>query len=578
MQDEVALALATRLTLSESQNSAGGATWVCDVWPPPDVTDPTAYSQTVTRVHRQSDDAADPTDDVYDVVEAYWSPIDKGKTTALRVIAWLLRTVFAPLNTTARYVAAWNKQLFDILYVGIAIGLAVFAFLAGAFLTYLGLFRLVALVGSEPSKFGLQTFLELIGQPWLLGSMLVPSAIALLIAGFVGGFLVTQAFKGALAVNRNWTALGAFPAQRTSRVLAITWLLVFGLALVACVVVIRVNGVSLHWWGLTFLGAAGFFELLLSLMRNFILQFFGDVQIYCTHDENSEFYALRESILGLVAKTIYGTCSAEDAAPTAEDAAATKPRYDRVVVLAHSLGSTIAMDALIRLYNAQLSDEKFARSFSSIRAFVSFGTALEKTKYFFDAYNPTLSQSFDEWRNDSYGVIFSEDPRVLLGADNAAGIFWANYWYLEDPVCNKIETYLSYLVPGDSIEHANAIRDQVRRDAPVKPGEAITGHAICRNEQGTVRMALTPSRICIHGAYIGDPWFWNSDWSWANPSDGHLGVLTIVQARTPSPDPSFRAPDPSAVPVSARYAVKKAIDAAQIRDQYSPTDRAKSRP
>jgi ABC-type antimicrobial peptide transport system permease subunit len=72
-----------------------------------------------------------------------------------------------------------------------------------------------------------------------------------------------------------------------------------------------------------------------SIATVFLAQFFGDVQIYCTHDENATFYALRRQILELVERTIVETIKAE---------------YDRVYVFAHSLGSTIGLDALMRIY------------------------------------------------------------------------------------------------------------------------------------------------------------------------------------------------------------------------------------
>ena len=56
---------------------------------------------TISRVHVQGD--VDGTSNPFiDVVEAYWSPMDKGLTSAMGVLTWLLRALFVPLNTTAK--------------------------------------------------------------------------------------------------------------------------------------------------------------------------------------------------------------------------------------------------------------------------------------------------------------------------------------------------------------------------------------------------------------------------------------------------------------------------------------------
>jgi hypothetical protein len=150
----------------------------------------------------------------------------------------------------------------------------------------------------------------------------------------------------------------------------------------------------------------------------FLAQFFGDVQIYRTHDENATFYALRRQILELVERTIVETIKAE---------------YDRVYVFAHRLGSTIGLDALVRIYNLRIETGVEEEHWRRIRGFVTFGTALEKTRYFIDAYGQSLSASLEEWQDDYYGVVFTPHEMVLTQSnDIAEGIYWENYWYFWD--------------------------------------------------------------------------------------------------------------------------------------------------
>lgn len=106
MQDHCAENLSTQL------GTLTGKAWSCDVWEPPNPVGNTTYvpTRSVTRVHEANDPADDPQRDCYDVIEGYWSPLDKGKTTASSVIAWILRSVFIPLNTAARYIASRDKK------------------------------------------------------------------------------------------------------------------------------------------------------------------------------------------------------------------------------------------------------------------------------------------------------------------------------------------------------------------------------------------------------------------------------------------------------------------------------------
>ncbi|MGA2760707.1 MAG: hypothetical protein ABSF08_10360, partial [Candidatus Cybelea sp.] len=67
---------------------------------------------TISRV--QIGDAGPPIQTPYfDVIESYWSPLDKGKTTFASVSSWMLQTVFVPLNTTARYASQTGKTWYD---------------------------------------------------------------------------------------------------------------------------------------------------------------------------------------------------------------------------------------------------------------------------------------------------------------------------------------------------------------------------------------------------------------------------------------------------------------------------------
>ena len=87
------------------------------------------------------------------------------------------------------------------------------------------------------------------------------------------------------------------------------------------------------------------------------------------------------------------------------------------------------MDALLNIHEMYseggLTEEQWLR----LRALVTFGPALEKTKFFFDVKRPTVSASADHWRSDVYGKLFTKDFAILSANERTrdSGIFWANY-------------------------------------------------------------------------------------------------------------------------------------------------------
>ncbi|MEO9169675.1 MAG: hypothetical protein ABI282_01230, partial [Candidatus Baltobacteraceae bacterium] len=106
------------------------------------------------------------------------------------------------------------------------------------------------------------------------------------------------------------------------------------------------------------------------------------------------------------------------------------------------------------------------------------------------------------------------------------GIFWANYWYFQDPICNEIRSYRSYLNPGESIESARSLRLERTGSDEWKDGEG--GRVICRNERGHKHMSLF--HPMLHSDYLYDDWFWFSE----RDPDGkpsHLGALDIIANR-----------------------------------------------
>lgn len=508
-QDQVSSLFCQRLN-----EAIGDGPYVVDVINPGNVLehgndDP---QPTISRVHQAGDDdPANPSTSYFDVMEAYWSPISKGRTTWLSVVNWILKIVFVPLNTTARYHASWKKQFFDYGYIGGALLLACALFFVSITAAWQSFLRVIDVTGilSNPARNFVATLNANANAP---GGVPIKIVVWLFI-GVIGAFLIGQALSAIVKLVVQRKALRHNRNAVVHRLIAIAVLIELGLSLVYAMAVAKFPNGALGWRGIVFLVLVFVaFQLGYALLIGFMVGFFGDVQIYTTRDENdSRFYTLRDKILDVAVDAITRAIS-----PQLNGGR----RYDRVIVLAHSLGATIAMDALSRLYQLSLQGAVTHDEFARIRAFITLGSSLEKTRYFFDVSGITPTASFEYWRNEAYGAMFCKDEAVL-DKPNGHGIFWTNYWYFQDPLCNEIRSFRSYLEPGEALESARALREEREDEAAYQ--QDGRGRLLCRNERGRMDMALT--RPLLHSVYLYDPWVWRSS---GRGENRHIGALEII--------------------------------------------------
>jgi hypothetical protein len=481
-------------------------------------TDPTD-TPTISRVHRASEaDPNAPAGDFFDVREAYWSPIDKGKTTSLGVLRWLLTTVFLPIDDTARYTERFRKVAWDI-------GFVLSAMLLGSACFVCSLLAAAWAIGATQmpgvAMPSLLQALAYVGAPFTLLANLRPGIVGSLLAGVAGAYLAAQAIRAAWSLAHNVrTLVVSDPIQLWSRIGAIAVLSVLAFAGIAFCIMAPASGQSpMALSGFALVVTVLLFQSGRALLLWFLLNFFGDVQIYTTRDENSVFFALREQILELVTGTIAGVAQCRTNGEP----------YDRVYVMAHSLGSTIALDALMRIYNAQKAEAVPPEAWARIRAFVTFGTSLEKTKYFFNAWSPTASQAYEEWQNDLYGPIFTSEASALVTPEQSAGIFWLNCWYFSDFVSDEINSYRSFVLPGQAPSTRFANRARAKEHAK-KNGVAVAGRLVAKNRSRFGDFAPWRLHFVTHGDYLSDEsWFWQS--AATNPDD--VAVIDVLTAALP---------------------------------------------
>jgi hypothetical protein len=528
-QDQLAMGLLGYLNAVETAASSGRKWFSTTYWPRVSkkpshpVLKPSAL-----RLYRDDEkDPETPRGRVYDVYEGYWSPYSKGKTNIASLLTWLLRCTFLATSSTARVPATWKKLFWDVGYLFGAIFAAIvclvlavaaggFAFLHFLSLLYSGPARvadpanLEAVQNAMPGmavnfdaffRFLLNPLGELKLLPWTGWVQLAfDIVLAYLIVQLVVVARTRIATRARTAeLRRDGRKGGRFETQTIAAEsfhTFVTVLLVLFVAALALADVLMLqyyhpeNAWRIIWHGAWLVLAVGFFQAARGLADFVVEDVLGDVQVYCTHDCNSSFYAVRSQIIDAVSKALLGALTA--VAPKIPGGETETPLYEKIHVAGHSLGTTVGLDVLIRLRQLVEEGSVDEEDWLRIRSFTTFGTALEKTRFLLDVRNPTVSAAQQQWQNDSYGRFFTDHRSTLADPDNRQGIFWSNHWYLHDIVANEIVTYKSDVEAGESFASWTAAKHE---------------HEICENN---LIAHPKPFWAFVHSDYIGDSLFWQN--------------------------------------------------------------------
>ena len=457
------------------------------------------------RLYRDDDDPLSPVHDVYDVYEGYWSPLSKGKTNILSALQWLLNCTFLGTSSTANIPCTRAKLSSDLTYVG---GLA--ALIAVAFVLALvaGFLSWNALACSIPGMC-YTSFSSVIANPIAIAVKLPLPFYAQLVVEIAAAYVVVQLWvvHGVSASRRartdesmkdaktkGWFHSRTIQAAAFHRYVSIIlWIALVVLVAVAAFLVVanshlaNVNPSIFIPSSLGVVATVALLQVARAKADFAVEDVLGDIQIYTTHDENATYYVIRQGIIEVVSDALLSVLDAVDPANAANNKA---PYYDRLHLFGHSLGSTIAMDVLISL--RQLVEQSLLppQNWARIRSLTTFGTSLEKTRFFFDVRKPTINATQDQFENDVYGRFFSDNPAVLANLDNRQGIYWSNLWYFRDIVANEIVSYASDVAPGQSFTWQSG--------APARP--------ICANYQLPHNR---PRFAWVHSDYLSDPLFWD---------------------------------------------------------------------
>jgi hypothetical protein len=184
---------------------------------------------------------------------------------------------------------------------------------------------------------------------------------------------------------------------------------------------------ALPWWHL--LPVASLWLLLLlgyAFLRYFLVQFVGDVMIYVFSFRSDRFDAVRKQIRDRVANILASIAMSDRA-------------RDGVAVVAHSLGSVVAFDAL----NAVLkgSSERCRpgadRLGERLRLLLTFGSPLDKIAYFFD--REAVRRATAEAVLLRNRLVSADRP--LLSSKAARQFSWVNLYSPLDLVSGRLDYY-----------------------------------------------------------------------------------------------------------------------------------------
>jgi len=143
-----------------------------------------------------------------------------------------------------------------------------------------------------------------------------------------------------------------------------------------------------------------------AFIRLVLVQYLGDVAIYVMPYKVDAFNDLRKEIKEAVYKVAHAVYALKDQSGT-------RPAYDRVIVLGHSLGSVIAYDALNRL----IHEDRVATSADALQVvdrtplFLTFGSPLDKTAFIFGAQGHGTTEARESLAASVQPLIQSYDYR-----------------------------------------------------------------------------------------------------------------------------------------------------------------------
>lgn len=177
-------------------------------------------------------------------------------------------------------------------------------------------------------------------------------------------------------------------------------------------------------------------------ITSFLSNYLGDVQLWTTYEETDEKYVKRREILDRGFQLLMHVL---------------KDDYcKRVVVIAHSLGTSIALDSLLEAarYNRARNighEMKGPLPLEKIEHFITMGSPIDKVHYFFESYLGKYHRYIrvvDEMRGDIGTVPFANNRKPH--------VHWINFWDQGDIISGPIESQTNKGMPDLQVDNVHA--------------------------------------------------------------------------------------------------------------------------
>ncbi len=379
-----------------------------------------------------------------DVYEAYWAPLTAGLTSFLGIMWWLFINTFIPSRIMRR---PQGKALFDVgvSVVSVTLIAAAYYCLFGALLqttdaviqkrdggpaVYMPQFTF----NPGPGVSGTAKSLQILRGSWTapsrlplgrlsvgaLGQLLSPVTLVSLLVTAAGVYAL---FQFIYRVGDVVTDLRDFGRR------AVVNLVILGAS--AYVYLLVLGAVTPEFFAYGYVYVA--YRLVNLWVKKYFVDYIGDIEVYVSRDSKCARFTAREQIRGRAVDAIRAALTSR------ED-------YAEVLVLGHSLGSVVGLDAL-REVRRQAGTALTFDQFRRLTAFVTFGSPLEKTRFFFDRISPNDGGRWIEFLRE-----IQQTFRVLMPATGPVPgrehrIRWYNFWYFADLIANSLESYNDSRMP-----------------------------------------------------------------------------------------------------------------------------------
>ncbi len=175
-------------------------------------------------------------------------------------------------------------------------------------------------------------------------------------------------------------------------------------------------------------------------VSKFLKEYMGDVYFWCTYEETAEKHQRRRAILDHCAETLKHVLLHKDC--------------ERVVIVAHSLGTTIAFDTILELSRTNRAigmNAKDKLDLGKIQHFITMASPIDKVHYFFEnqtsqyhRYNRVVEQI----RGDLASYPFSKSGAPL--------IHWMNFWDKADIISGSLQTPATVSYPSLKVDNCEA--------------------------------------------------------------------------------------------------------------------------